>query len=40
MSQNESYHVNESLRNDLRLRKFLRSFRNLQADIFTQMNFH
>lgn len=23
MSQNESYHVNESLRNDLRLRKIL-----------------
>ena len=27
MSQNESYHVNESLRNDLRLRKILNDLR-------------
>ena len=39
MSQNESYHVNESFRNDLRLRKIHEELPDF-ADIFTQMNFH
>lgn len=36
MSQNESYHINESLRNDLRLRKILNDLRTFFRYIITK----